>query len=152
MTETFAIIPASGRMWFILAPIVLILLLVLAAMGRMIYSSQHARFEIGNDGLTIKGAFSRHIPFRDIDIKGAEVIDLEQHYDLQPSLRTIGIGLPGYRAGWFRLRNGDKALLYVTASNPVVHLTTMSGYTLLLSVSDSGAFLASLRNHSLQSR
>ena len=33
---------------------------------------------------------------------------------LRPGLRTMGTGLPGYRAGWFRLRNGEKALLYLT--------------------------------------
>lgn len=45
----------------------------------------------------------------------------------------MGTGLPGYRAGWFRLRNGEKALLYVTDGSRAVYIPTNRGYSLLLS-------------------
>ena len=152
MTDTFAIVPASGRMWIVLAPIAFVLVVVVCIFAGMIYSSRNAKFEVGNDGLAIRGVYSRRIAFRDLDLSNAEVIDLSRHAELRPTMRTNGIGLPGYSAGWFRLQNGQKALLYVTASDRVVHLTTNGGYTMLLSVSDPDAFLESLRRHALQTQ
>jgi hypothetical protein len=35
-----------------------------------------------------------------------------------PERRTNGIGLPNYQAGWFRLKNGEKALLFVSDFEP----------------------------------
>jgi hypothetical protein len=58
----------------------------------------------------------------------------------------MGTGLPGYRAGWFRLRNGEKALLYLTDANRAVYIPTTAGYGVLFSPVDPEAFLAALAN------
>jgi len=39
----------------------------------------------------------------------ARRIDLAASPELQPRRRTLGTGLPGYQAGWFRLKGGEKA-------------------------------------------
>jgi hypothetical protein len=49
-----------------------------------------------------------------VTLGGARRVGLSREVDLQPAGRTLGTGLPGYQAGWFRLRNGEKALLYLT--------------------------------------
>ncbi len=58
--------------------------------------------------------------------------------------RTMGTGLPGYGAGWFRLRNGEKALAYVTAPSRIAYVPTSDGYSLLLSLEAPDAFLRAL--------
>ena len=64
---------------------------------------------------------------------------------LEPRLRTLGTGLPGYRAGWFRLRNGEKALLYLTDESRAVYVPTTAGYSVIVSPQDPDAFLAALK-------
>ena len=56
----------------------------------------------------------------------------------------MGTGLPGYLAGWFKLQNGEKALLYVTYTSSVVRIPTRNGYQVLLSVQDPHRFLEAL--------
>ena len=62
-----------------------------------------------------------------------------------PRWKTNGVGLPGYQAGWFRLRRGGKALLFVTDRTRVVFVPTNEGYSVLLSVPDPDVFLRTLR-------
>jgi hypothetical protein len=56
----------------------------------------------------------------------------------------MGTAVDGYRAGWFELYNGERALLYVTDPSRVVYLPTTEGYTIMLSVTDPAVFLSSL--------
>jgi hypothetical protein len=58
----------------------------------------------------------------------------------------MGTGLPGYKAGWFRLRNGERALLYLTDRARAVYGPTSAGYGLLLSPAEPDAFHAALRS------
>ena len=74
----------------------------------------------------------------------AKVADLAADPEHRPVLRTNGAGLPGYGSGWFKLANGEKALLFVT-DRRVVYLPTREGYAVLLSVADPEAFLEALR-------
>ena len=53
--------------------------------------------------------------------------------------------MPGYNAGWFRLKNGSKALLALTDRSSVVYIPTTEDYSILLSVADPEAFLAAAR-------
>jgi hypothetical protein len=63
--------------------------------------------------------------------------------------RTVGTALPGYRSGWFRLANGEKALVYVTDPSRVVYVPTTDGYSLLLSVAETDQFVDRL--HAMKS-
>ena len=60
-------------------------------------------------------------------------------------MRRMGTGLPGYQAGWFRLRGGEKALLYLTDRSKAVYIPTTNDYSLLLSPADPDGFLETLR-------
>ena len=52
--------------------------------------------------------------------------------------------MPGLRAGWFRLRNNERALVYLTNPFHVTYLPTKEGYVLLISTT---ALLDALREH-----
>src|SRR5216684_1893010 len=50
-----------------------------------------------------------------------------------------------YAAGWFRLSNGQRALLYGTTWRRVLYVPTNAGYALLVSPEDPDGMLADLR-------
>ena len=150
MPETFPIIPGQIRVFWIA---VLILIAVIFAVVALVYSlngARTARFEVSSAGLHLRGDFyGRFIPMRTLKLDSARVVDLRNEPSLTPVLRTMGTAIPGYRAGWFRLRDGERALLYVTDQSQVVYVPTGDGYAILLSVANPGGFLESLRRLSL---
>ena len=144
---TFHIVPYGGRALWVLVAVVF---LVLGAAGGMLLVSARgartSRFEVTRDGLRIVGdLYGRTIRAADLRGGAARVVDLAAEGGLAPAVRTIGTAFPGYRAGWFRLRNGEKALLYVTDTHRVVYVPTRIGYSVLLSANDPDALVAALR-------
>jgi hypothetical protein len=57
----------------------------------------------------------------------------------------MGVGLPGYSSGWFRLTDQSKGLLFLTDPSRAVYLPTTDGYTLLISPAEPERFLAALK-------
>ena len=47
--------------------------------------------------------------------------------------------------GWFRLKNGEKALVSLTDRHRAVYVPTSRGYALLVSPAEPDSFLAALR-------
>src|SRR6266581_721462 len=116
--NVFPIAPAESRYLWLLIPVTLLLLGVLIGgvglLATSVRGAHASRFEIAGDGLRLVGdLYGRVVPKRDIRVDGARRVDLAREAGLQPKWR-IGTALPGYQAGWFRLRNGEKALLYLT--------------------------------------
>ena len=119
------------------------------------YSSQKTNFQVSSQGLRIKGdLYGRLIPQSKLIIESAREINLNQESQYQPKFRTFGTGLPGYKAGWFRLKNGDRlwrwaepnrALLYLTDYQRVVLFPTTDNYLLLLSIQQPDQFLNTLK-------
>ena len=79
------------------------------------------------------GFYQKTIPLEHVRIDSAQQVSLFQRAEYAPRWRTNGIRLPGYRVGWFRLRTGDKALLYLTDPFQVTIVPTTLGFLLLLS-------------------
>lgn len=134
MTETFSILPAGPRPLWILVPVCLVVLVAFAPLAAAWYGSQHASVEVSPAGLRLRGdVYARLIPSAHLDAGAARVVDLRAVPEYQPTRRTLGTALPGYAAGWFRLRNGEKALLFLTDRSNVVYVPTRDGYAVLLS-------------------
>ena len=98
---------------------------------------------ITDSELQLRAGFYRaKVPLSQLRVDEASVVSLFERGDLGPRWRTNGIRLPGYRVGWFRLRNGDRALLYLTDVTRVTRLPTAKGFVLMLSTE---ALLPALR-------
>ena len=144
--HVFPIVPASGKAGWTLAAIALSLLALVGLLVYTGYSARHVRFEVSPGGLRIVGdVYGRTIPLNSLVLAEAGSVDLRRSSEYAPRWRTNGTGLPGYQAGWFRLANGEKALLFVTDPRRVVRVPTTEGFTVLLSVENPEDFLASLR-------
>jgi hypothetical protein len=146
MNQIYPITPVSGiTIWFFLGIIGVILALA-TLFGWFYYKGVNTTVAVGNGGLRIDAAFyGRTIPLSELQLAEARVIDLTQIRELNPKWRTNGLGLPGYQAGWFKLRNKQKALMFVTDRHRVVYLPTTNKYVLMLSMERPERFLDALR-------
>lgn len=145
-STVFPMIPAASKSLWFFGLISLVLVGLLFLMGWLAWSMQHAEFMVSNDGLRLQGdLWGRTIPLKSLKLEEAVVTNLNTDKDHQPKWRTLGTGLPGYAAGWFKLRNGTKGLLYVTDRTRVARIPTTEGYEVMLSVNDPAALIAALK-------
>ncbi len=145
MKDVYSIVPAGpGAALMLVAISVLVLALGLMLMF-IVVSMRHASVTLGPEHLRLRADLvSRCIDYRDLDIDAARVVNLEHETELRPRWKQRGTGLPGYQSGWFKLRDGSKALLAVTERTRVVHLPTRKGYSLLMSVENPDSFMRDL--------
>jgi hypothetical protein len=145
MERVFGIIPASSSVitfiWVIGLVIGVIIIGVVGLLASFGYQSRHATFTVNDEGLRISpGIYSRFIPKEQIDAAGVRVLNLNVDTDYKPKWRTNGAGLPGYSAGWYKLQNKVKALLFVTDRSSVVYIPTTENYSVMLSVQYADEF------------
>lgn len=145
--QVFEIAPPGARPLWLIVPVLLLLVGVLIMLVFMTIGPFRARFEVSEAGLRLRGdLYGRSIPAAVLRVAAARRVDLDgADRDLRPRWRTFGTGLPGYQSGWFRLRNGEKALLYLSDRSKAVFVPTDAGYSLLLSPDRPEEFLSALR-------
>jgi hypothetical protein len=147
MERIFGIIPASPAPYIVIWVISLILLAIIGMFIYVGYSSRHVNFTVNDQGLCIgPGFYGRFIPAEDIDKEGVKVVNLDVDSDYQPRWRTNGAGLPGYSAGWFKLANKEKALVFLTDRSRVVYIPTNKEYSVLLSVREAEELADVIKN------
>ena len=147
MTQTFAMAPADLRwLWLVAIVPAIAIIVAIVVLGKAITGARNARFELSAEGLRLEGDFyGRLIPVAQLRADEARRVDLADEPGLVPRRRTLGTGMPNYQAGWFQLRNGEKALLYLTDRRRAVYVPTTDGYSVLLSPSDPDGFVAAVR-------
>ena len=134
MSQVFPIVPASSKTLWSIGIFAVLMLGIFLICFIIAYSCQRVQFEVNHQQLSIRGdLYGRNIPLISLVIDEAKVIQLNQSSPYQPRWRTNGIGLPGYKSGWFKLKNGEKALLFITELSQVIYLPTVEGYSLLIS-------------------
>jgi hypothetical protein len=139
-------VPASGGAYGVLIPVAILLIASTALLGYAAWAARHTKFVVSPSGLQIRGdLYGRTIPLDRLMTDEARVVDLTTDQSLRPRWRTNGIGLPGYRSGWFRLKNGEKGLLFVTDQRRVLAVPTREDYTVLISAQDPEGLLEVLR-------
>jgi hypothetical protein len=145
MKQVFTIVPGSSGPFWLLAAIGVFLVAMVFLFAYMAYSSRNVKFELSDSGLQITGdIYGRTIAVGSLVVDGAKILDLDHDTDYRLKWRTNGAGLPGYKAGWFKLRNGEKSLVFVTDTRRVVYLPTTEGYSLLMSVAKPSEFTQAL--------
>jgi len=146
MTTVYGIVPAGrAPIWFFVG-IAILLLGVMWLLGATAVGSRFSRFEITESALRLRGdMYGRTIPFDRIEGDRVRVVDLRLEPSLRPRSKRVGTALPGYSAGWFRLDNGEKALLYLTDRARTVYVPTRDGFSVLLSPNDPEGMAAELR-------
>ncbi len=145
MTRTFEVAPLSSAPYLFIFFFSLLIAVLLALSIYYGFTIKNLKFDISDHGIHIRGGFyGRLIPRDDIVSQGVRVLNLNLQQEYQPKLKTNGVSLPGYSEGWFKLRNEQKALLFVSDKAKVVYIPTSKNYSVLLSVSNPEEFRQTL--------
>ncbi|WP_369976355.1 PH domain-containing protein [Xanthomonas bundabergensis] len=110
-------------------------LVLLPATGTVL-SLLYLRRGIRLDGPTLlvrSSLFTSRTDLAAMDLAHARVVDLAEHGEFAPTRKTIGYGLPGFKSGHFRMRNGARAFCLLTDASRVLALPLRDGRWLLLS-------------------
>lgn len=92
---------------------------------------------VQDDEIRLRGSFyNRSLDRGDIDPASVQVFAAGGRPEL--TLRTNGIGLPGYQAGWFRDRQGGKVFV-VYGGGPGIAFRTRDGIGHVIGVADPEA-------------
>ena len=89
--------------------------------------------------------YTREARLDELKLEEARVVDLREHTELKPLLKTNGFALPGLQAGHFRLRDRGKAFCLVLDPARVLVLPHVDGSRWLLSFDNPRAVLSVLR-------
>jgi len=137
--------PAAWRGWIVPAGAIPIAAAAIAF--AFLYSPGAPGVTLAHDGLSIHDRFYPvTIKASDVDIPNIRVVDLASSAEWRPVWRTNGFANSHYRAGWFRLRNGQTARLYQAGSGRLVLLPPKgSGNPVLLQAGDPDRFIAQVR-------
>ena len=124
--KSFELVPAGPAAYWVLIPALVTLVLAAVPLAWLAVSARHGgSVDVSTDGIRLNvPMYSRGIPAASLAAAQARVVDLTTTRELRPWLRTNGVGLPGYRAGWFRLQDGEKALVSVRGVNYFCRLAT----------------------------
>lgn len=142
----FDIAPPSSSVVLILGAISILLVALAVLFVWLSMSAAKLSVVVNTDSVQLKlPIYSRTIPLSQLALGQAQVTRIDKSSPLRPRIRTNGVGLPGYGVGWFKLKNGEKALLALTSREQVVYIPTRDGYSLLLSVRSPNQFLDQLR-------
>ena len=144
---TFYMTTPRGSATALMILIILIPILISAFLGFNLFMLKNVRFDIDQNELKIKGGlYRRNLKIEELDRDSLSIVDLTVSKDLKPVIKKNGIGLSGIKEGWFKLKNGEKSLLFLTDTKKVVYLQTTKGYSLLLSVKNPEEFIDRLKS------
>lgn len=144
-SQQFALAPISAPLFYTFGIALMVFFLAFASLtGYLLIAMKRISLSVTSDRLEIAGLYGRSIDRSALKMSDARIINIDENADYQPVWRTNGIGLPNYKGGWFRLKNGQKALLFVSDSAHVVTIPTTGDYILMLSPVQPEAFIESL--------
>lgn len=129
----------SPALYFTLLLTLVLPMFLLACMRR-----RSVRLE---DGLLVIRAtlYTQRIAVQDIDLAGARIMDLREHREYLPMLKSNGFSLPGFWAGHFRSKRFGKQFVLLTDRSRVLLLPQRSGRQILLSLEHPDALLKILK-------
>lgn len=132
------------------AGVALFCLALWAVLARLL---QRHRLDADTSGLEVATTlYTRRHDWDAVDLDRARVVDLDERPEYRPMLKTNGLALPGFRSGWFRLRNGDRAFVATAGGKRLLWLPTRAGHDLVLDADDPQAALDRLRGMAAAAR
>jgi hypothetical protein len=125
--------------------IFIVMLVITWLMVGTIFSSKNTSISI-KDGEVVINSFlyGRKIPIENILVNEIQAINLNQNEEYNISVRTNGTSMPNFKSGWMRLKNGKKALVFLTNVENALLMPTKD-FVLLFSMERTNEFINKLK-------
>ncbi|MCL2185685.1 MAG: PH domain-containing protein [Treponema sp.] len=124
--------------------VIIIIFIVVLIIG-IIHAVKYTSIAIKDNEVIIKSfLYGRKIPIKDIQINETRTINLNQESDYNISFRTNGISLTNFHSGWMKLRNGQKALVFLTNKENVLFMP-VKDFIVLFSMEKVEEFIRKLK-------
>ena len=129
--------------FFVLGGLAMLTLGLWAIFDRLLRRHQ---LVLGAKALEVKTGFNRcQVAYADLRLDDARVVDLAERTEFKPMLKLNGTGLPGFRSGWYLLRDRSRAFVAITGGPRVLWIPTRGKHALLLQPRQPQALLDALR-------
>lgn len=110
------------------------------------WAMRRHRLSLDAGALTVTTSFYKdRVALSDLQLDQARVIDIDEHPERKPMLRSNGYSLPGFNSGWFRSRKFKKLFVATVGGKRLLWLPTKRDHTLLLQPHNPQALLDRLR-------
>jgi hypothetical protein len=117
-----------------------------AAYGALVLLMRRHRLHLDAGGLEIATTFyRRRLAWGDLRLDAARVIAIDERPELKPALKSNGVGLPGFRSGWFRSRKLGRQFVATSGGSKLLWLPTRLGYDVLLQPRQPAAVLEAIQ-------
>lgn len=98
------------------------------------------------DRLVVKSGFNTcKLALSDLRLDQARTIDLDERTEYRPMLKLNGTGLPGFRSGWYLLRDRSRAFVAMAGGRRALWIPTRRHHVLLLQARQPQPLLDALR-------
>ncbi len=115
------------------------------------WAMRRHRLSLGDGALTVRTSFYKdRTMFSELQLDQARVIDIGEHPERKPMLKSNGYSLPGFNSGWFRSRKFKKLFVATAGAKRLLWLPTTRGHGLLLQPRNPKALLDRLHELSEQ--
>jgi hypothetical protein len=144
-TTSFQIAQGSkATQWFAIG-FTAFLLTIPIAIALFVMPHGPVTFRIEEGGLTITGdSYGRSFTNAELNKSAVRAVNLNLDQEFKLVRRTNGLGLPGYRSGWFDTKSEGKVLVFATDLSKIVCIPTTLGYSILISPEDPYEFITAL--------
>lgn len=120
------------------------LIVFLVTAGLLFFFYRSTTLKVGAEGISLDTYGKQQFTWQ--QVKLAFVVEDVANSEYKPVYRSNGTGLPGFRAGWFKLKNGKSAFLTVTTNTQALMIRA-DATLYMLSPDDFPAFLAEVKKH-----
>ena len=143
-TLLYVVSPAGDTEWLQVWPALVLMPLIGVLIGLDIRSRA---VELQDGRLRVRRRpIPRSFAITAIALAGARVVDLDLERGLRPMFNLAGSHMPGFRSGWFVLRNRRRAYVLTRSGTRAALLPLRDGRLLLLGVERPDALLQALRD------
>ena len=136
----------SAPVIILIITLIVVILIITGLLIGIINSIKNTTITLTGKELIIKTFFyGRKIPLENIDKNGIRAINLNENPEYNVSIKTSGMSLPNLHLGWMRLKNGTKALVFLTDKSSVVQIPAKD-FIILFSMNNINEFISRIKS------